>query len=102
MVFDLFNVLTSGLDSGQNDLGKEQGNHHRMLNHELQHIQQGDNNLLFSQRGGSDNHPSPVGLKKATEEFVPLLNYFFRENTRKFKTGLFKGNCVDRLINHFT
>jgi len=79
MVFDLFNVLTSGLDSDQNDLGKEQGNHHRILNHEAQHSQQDDNNLLFYQRGGSDNHPSPAGLNKATEEFVPLLNYFYAE-----------------------
>lgn len=73
MVFDLFNVLTSGRDQTRNDLDQSWGNHHRIWNGEEQHVVQVDNHLLFYPRGGTDNHPSAVGMNKASAEFVPLL-----------------------------
>ncbi len=76
MVFDLFNVLTSGHDSKQNDAGEEQGNHHRIWNGEEQHVVSTANNLLVYPRESGNDHPSPAGLRKATREFVPLLNYY--------------------------
>lgn len=77
MVFDLFNVLTSGHDSKQGDAGDEQGNHHRIWKGEVQHIVQTNNNLLVYPSKEGDDHPSPVGLQKAAQEFVPLLNYYY-------------------------
>ena len=77
MVFDLFNVLTSGHGSRQDDAGEEQGNHHRIWNGEMQHIVQDSNNLLVYPRAPGNNHPSPAGLQKATQELVPLLNYYY-------------------------
>ncbi len=77
MVFDLFNVLTSGHDSNNNDLEEEQGNHHRIWNGKVQHVIQTDNNLLIYPRKANDNHPSQAGFEKATKEFVPLLNYYY-------------------------
>ncbi len=76
MVFDLFNVLTSGHDSQKSDAGEEQGNHHRIWNGEEQHVVNTANNLLVYPREAGNNHPSPAGLRKATQEFVPLLNYY--------------------------
>lgn len=77
MVFDLFNILTSGHGSKQSDAGEEQGNHHRIWNGGVQHVVQTDNHLLVYPRKEGDNHPSPAGLQKATQEFVPLLNYYY-------------------------
>jgi len=77
MVFDLFNVLTTGHGSKQNDAGEEQGNHHRIWNGEVQHIILKENSLLVYPFEEGDNHPSPAGLQKATQEFVPLLNYYY-------------------------
>ena len=77
MVFDLFNVLTSGHGSKQNDEGEEQGNHHRIWNDNVQHIRQTEKSLLVYPTKEGDNHPSPAGLQKATREFVPLLNYYY-------------------------
>ena len=77
MVFDLFNVLTSGTSSTKNDAGTEQGNHHRIWDGKVQHIIQSENNMLFYPQGKNDNHPSPAGLQKATAEFVPLLVHYF-------------------------
>lgn len=79
MVFDLFNVLTSGNGANQNDAGEVQGNHHRIWNGKVQHIVQTENNLLVYPRKSGDNHPSPAGLQKATQEFVPLLNYYYAQ-----------------------
>ena len=71
MVFDLFNVLTSGPDWKTNDLGRAEGNHHRIWDGKEQHLVQIDNHTLVYPRDGNNNHPSPAGLKKATGEFVP-------------------------------
>ncbi len=77
MVFDLYNVLTSGHGSQQNDAGEEEGNHHRVWNGEVQHVVHVDNNLLAYPSKEGDSHPSPAGLRKATQELVPLLNHYY-------------------------
>jgi len=77
MVFDLFNVLTSGPSWRKNDLGEEEGNHHRMWKGNEQHVVQRDNHLLVYPRNGKDNHPSKAGLKKATHEFMNLFIHHF-------------------------
>lgn len=77
MVFDLYNVLTSGPDYMTNDLGCEDGNHHRIWKGIEQHVVQNENNMLSYPRDGNDNHPSPAGLEKATSEFVDLFVYHY-------------------------
>jgi hypothetical protein len=60
-VFDFFNVLTNP------------DNHHRYYDGEIEHItNQGGDELYYDWDG--DDHPSPAGGRKATEEFIPLLN----------------------------
>jgi hypothetical protein len=60
-VFDFYNVLT-GPDA-----------HHR-YNGGIEHIVGGSNTLHYP---SGDDHPSEAGSRKATEEFVPLLNVFY-------------------------
>ena len=63
-VFDFYNVLT------------DPDNHHRFRNGESEYItDQGRNTLYFPTDG--DDHPSPTGNQKSTEEFVPLLNVYY-------------------------
>ena len=63
-VFDFYNVLT-GPDS-----------HHRLRGGRIEHlIDNGKNTLHYPTDG--DDHPSPAGNRKATEEFVPLLNAYY-------------------------
>jgi hypothetical protein len=75
-VFDFYNVLTSnGGDSNTNDLGQEEGNHHRWWGGAVQHQQ-----TVSSDTGAyptEDDHPSRAGNLKATGEFVPLLNVYY-------------------------
>jgi hypothetical protein len=74
-VFDFYNVLTSnGGNASTNDSGQETGNHHRWWDGDVQHIQTVDSNLAAYPDG--DSHPTPAGNRKATAEFVPLLNVF--------------------------
>jgi len=76
-VFDLYHVLTSnGGDSTTNDVGWETGNHHRWWNGAMQHVQTVDCDL--SAYADGDSHPTAAGNRKATAEFVPLLNVFVR------------------------
>jgi len=80
-VFDYYNVLTSnGGDSGTNDAGQENGNHHRWRNGEVQHTQTVLNNFSAYPSvvadDWADDHPTTAGQEKATTEFVPLLNIF--------------------------
>ena len=87
-VFDYYNVLTSNGSEGRtdltdtnrepNDTGREDGNHHRWWNGVIQHIQTVDNNYsAYPTASTGDSHPTAAGLQKATEEFIPLLNYYY-------------------------
>jgi|GEM_PF-1419762 len=74
MVFDLYNVLTSKTGTGENDAGLSIGNHHRVWNGAIQHKNNEGVDKLAYPTNGSDSHPNPAGGKKATAEFVPMLN----------------------------
>jgi hypothetical protein len=63
-VFDFYNVLT----------GPE--NHHRLRNGQVEYTCQPGKNTLYYPSDG-DDHPSPAGNQKATEEFIPLLNAWY-------------------------
>ncbi len=62
-IFDFYNVLTSA-DA-----------HHRINNGGIEHIIADSNTLHYP---SGDDHPSESGSRKATEEFVPMLNYFYQ------------------------
>ncbi len=73
--FDFYNVLTSnGGGAGVNDLGQERGNHHRFWKGAIQHVQTASNNFSAYASAPNDSHPTAAGGKKATGEFIPLLN----------------------------
>ncbi len=76
-VFDFYNVLTSnGGDPNTNDLDAGGGNHHRIRNGLVEYTaDQGGNLSAYAENG--DSHPTAAGNRKATGEFVPLLNYFY-------------------------
>ena len=75
-VFDFYNVLTSnGGNVNTNDLGQETGNNHRWWNGAVRHQQTVGNN--FSAYGSGDSHPTVAGNRKATGEFVSLLNFYY-------------------------
>lgn len=61
-VFDFYNVLT------------DKNAHHRVVNGEVEHATTRSNTLDYP---SGDDHPNERGSQKATEEFVPLLNYFY-------------------------
>ena len=61
-VFDFYNVLT------------DPNSHHRFNNGNIEHVVGGGNTLYYP---SGDDHPSEAGSRKATEEFVPLLNIFY-------------------------
>jgi len=61
-VFDFYNILT------------DPNAHHRFINGQVEHLT-GARNTLYYPSG--DDHPSVEGSRKATEEFVPLLNVFY-------------------------
>jgi hypothetical protein len=74
-VFDFYNVLTSnGGNVNTNDAGRETGNHHRLWKGAVQHIQTVNNDFSAYPSAPEDSHPTAAGGKKATGEFVPLLN----------------------------
>jgi hypothetical protein len=72
-VFDFFNVLTSnGGAATINDLGAAAGNHHCLRYGQVRYtIQTGNNYAAYP---SEDSHPTAAGGRKATVEFVPLLN----------------------------
>jgi hypothetical protein len=76
-VFDFYNVLTSnGGGPDRNDAGSARGNHHRYLHGQIEYItDQGGNASAYAQDG--DSHPTAAGNQKATQEFLPILNYFY-------------------------
>jgi len=61
-VFDFHNVLT-GPDA-----------HHRYNNGQIEYVLGGRNTLRYP---SGDDHPSEEGSRKATEEFIPLLNIHY-------------------------
>ncbi|MBI5933688.1 MAG: hypothetical protein HY867_08265 [Chloroflexi bacterium] len=61
-VFDFYNILT----------GPEA--HHRINGEWVEHAPGHRNTLAYP---SGDDHPNERGSQKATEEFVPLLNYFY-------------------------
>jgi len=75
-VFDFYNVLTSnGGSPDENDDGASGGNHHRLVDGAIEYIfDQGSNTSAYAYPG--DSHPTPAGNQKATDEFVPLLEYY--------------------------
>lgn len=64
-VFDYYNVLT-----GEN-------NHHRIASSVPEHVTADQYNFAYYPSG--DSHPSTAGHQKATDEFVPLLNYYYNQ-----------------------
>jgi len=62
-VFDFYNVLTA------------RDAHHRVAGGTIEHIATGRDTLFYP---SGDDHPSEAGSRKATEEFLPLLNYFYQ------------------------
>ncbi len=61
-VFDFYNVLTA------------RDAHHRFRDGYIEHGRNISNTLAYP---SGDDHPSQAGSRKATEEFVPLLNVFY-------------------------
>ncbi len=61
-VFDFYNVLT------------DKNAHHRIVNGQIEHVTTRSNTLDYP---SGDDHPNERGSQKATEEFVPMLNYFY-------------------------
>ena len=61
-VFDFYNILT------------DDGAHHRVRNGQVEHILGNRNTLAYP---SGDDHPSERGSRKATEEFIPMLNVFY-------------------------
>ena len=77
-VFDFYNVLTSnGGNAKKNDVGKSTGNHHRIWKGAIQHIQTVANNYSSYGTDEWDSHPTAAGGKKASTEFVSLLNVWY-------------------------
>jgi PKD repeat protein len=78
VVFDFYNVLTSNggstriNDPNTNDLGWADGNHHRVQDDAVVHMRTVAHNYLAYWTG--DSHPSAAGDRKASGEFVALLN----------------------------
>jgi hypothetical protein len=64
-VFDFYNVLT------------HRDNHHRFLNGQIEYITSNGRNTSAYASSGDDDHPNAAGSRKATDEFVPLLNIFY-------------------------
>ena len=76
-VFDFYNVLTSnGGDVHTNDLYAESGNHHRWRNAAVEHVHPVNYHYAAYPSDG-DSHPNPAGNRKATSEFLPLLNIYY-------------------------
>ncbi len=65
-VFDFYNVLT-GPD-----------NHHRYQEGAVEHVWVEGRNTSYYPSSAGDDHPSAAGDRKATQEFVPLLNLFYQ------------------------
>jgi hypothetical protein len=78
-VFDFYNVLTSnGGSPDENDAGASSGNHHHLVDGNVEYIyDQGSDTSAYAYPG--DSHPTSAGNQKATEEFVPLLDWYVQQ-----------------------
>jgi hypothetical protein len=77
-VFDFYNVLTSnGGNPFTNDLASATGNHHRWRNAAIEHRQDLPDNFSAYGSDAWDSHPTAAGGRKASAEFVQLLNVFY-------------------------
>jgi hypothetical protein len=77
-VFDFYNVLTSnGGSPRRNDLARTTGNHHRWWNGAVQHPQTLKKNVAAYPSDDYDSHPTAAGNRKATAEFIKLLNVYY-------------------------
>jgi hypothetical protein len=65
VVFDFYTVLT-GPD-----------HHHRYANGQIERVFQPGKNTSAYPSAPDDDHPSVAGSRKATDEFIPLLNIFY-------------------------
>ena len=74
-VFDFYTILT-GAD-----------HHHRIQDGEVEHIYRPGCDAAFYPVRSGDSHPSSEGNRRATDEFVPLLNAWY---------GMWKANAVLR------
>jgi len=63
-VFDFYNILT------------HPDNHHRVNDGQIEHTLNSSNTLYYDSDG--DDHPNEAGSQKATAEFIPLLNLYYR------------------------
>ncbi|MHB0914651.1 MAG: hypothetical protein ACYC5A_04515 [Thermoleophilia bacterium] len=73
-VFDFYNVLTSnGGDPEVNDLGAASGNHHRYRDGAIEYIIDGGGDFSAYAWEG-DSHPTAAGGRKASAEFIDILN----------------------------
>jgi hypothetical protein len=61
-IFDFYNILTA------------RDAHHRYNNGSIEHVSGSSNTLAYP---SGDDHPSELGSRKATEEFIPLLNIYY-------------------------
>jgi hypothetical protein len=66
-VFDFYNVLT-----GRN-------NHHQVKSGLVEHTSGGGRNTLAYASDPGDDHPNTAGNRKATADFVPLLNVYYHQ-----------------------
>lgn len=62
-VFDFYNILTSP-DA-----------HHRYTNGQIEHATTSRNTLAYP---SGDDHPSEQGSRKATDEFIGMLNFYYQ------------------------
>jgi hypothetical protein len=63
-VFDFYNILT------------DPNAHHRVKDGQIEHVLGVRNTLSYP---SGDDHPSEQGSRKATEEFLPMLNLFYHQ-----------------------
>jgi hypothetical protein len=74
-VFDFYDVLTTnGGSANTNDLGQQTGNHHRYRDGAIEYITDRGSNISAYGASSGDSHPTAAGNRKATGEFVSLLN----------------------------
>lgn len=63
-VFDFYGVLS------------ETNSHHRVIENRIEHVYAYNYDGVSPYHSG-DNHPTSAGNQKATEEYLPLLNYYY-------------------------